>query len=120
MINMLDIQIIENSITINDVRSLAQQWYPEMIKGVCDVVKKIIALGGEMHADAETVLLARGSKQSDLWGFNIYCDASQHESIEFSSLINIRPAAGNRSIVINNEAIKDKMRTIIFDRVKWK
>jgi hypothetical protein len=117
---MSNIQVIENPISINEVRSLAQQWYPEMIKGVCDIAQGVMALGGEMHADAEAVLLARGSQQNDLWGFNIYCDVSQNESIEFSSLINIRPAAGNRSIMINNKAIQDKVRAIIFDRVKWK
>jgi hypothetical protein len=56
-----------------------------------------MALGGELHADEERVLLDQGSKQSDLWGINIYHALPREEWIEFDSMINIRPSQGNRS-----------------------
>jgi hypothetical protein len=73
------------------------QIYSNMIKIVVDIRRGLLAGGGEMHADCEEVLLDHGCEQDDLWGANWF-PAEQH--IEFESLINIRPRAGNRSIMI--------------------
>jgi len=37
---------------------------------VADIRPAEMAVGGELHSDAEQLLLERGSKQSDLWGGN--------------------------------------------------
>ena len=37
-----------------------------MIKGVVDLEKEIMAIGGGMHADEEAILLGQGSKQENL------------------------------------------------------
>ena len=58
-----------------------------------------MAIGGELHADEEAVLLDQGSRQSDLWGINLYPDSAGAERVEFDSMINVRPAQGNRSRV---------------------
>jgi hypothetical protein len=44
-------------------------WNP--LHDFVDVEKGILALGGELHADANAALLARGSEQKDLWGINL-------------------------------------------------
>ena len=62
-----------------------------------------------MHADCEALLLAEGSEQDDLWGANWY-PTEQH--IEFESLINIRPRLGNRSIIIQSDAIRTAVSNI--------
>jgi len=56
-----------------------------------------MAIGGELHADAEALLLEQGSTQADLWGINLYHEKPAAEWIEFNSLINIRPSQKNRS-----------------------
>jgi len=84
-----------------------------MIKIVVDINREIIALGGEMHADAEEVLLNDGSKQEDLWGANIFPDREKDKRIRYDSLINIRPSQNNTSLEIQNEGLKSKVIEII-------
>lgn len=55
------------------------------------------------------VLLASGSEQDDLWGANWY---PAEQRIEFESLINIRPRLGNRSMVIQSEAIRQQVESV--------
>jgi hypothetical protein len=85
------------------------QQYETMIKIVVDIRQRILAGGGEMHADCESVLLDNGSEQDDLWGANWYPDEKR---IEFESLINIRPRLGNRSILIQSEELREKVESI--------
>lgn len=79
------------------LRELAEQRFGDMVKAVVDLSLEKIALGGELHADEEAVLLEQGSAQKDLWGINIYIDKADEERIEFDSMINIRPSQNNRS-----------------------
>ena len=109
----MGIKIIKKKITKADLEKIAQETYGEMAKGVVDLKQKIIALGGELHADAETLLLEKGSQQSDLWGFNIYPGKSKEERIVYSSLINIRPTQGSRSIEIKDPNLKKQIKEII-------
>ena len=103
---MMDIKIIRERISRAELKKIADANYGDMVKGVADLRQKIIALGGELHADAEAVLLEQDSNQTDLWGFNIYPDKSENEYIEFTSLINIRPSQGNRSIEIKDPKLQ--------------
>lgn len=86
--------------------------FGDMVKFVVDIEKGVLALGGEMHADCEELLLEQGSKQENLWGANLYPFREGEERIEYTSLINIRPSAGNRGMEIQDESIRRKMREI--------
>jgi hypothetical protein len=88
-----------------------------MVKYVVDVERRRIAIGGEMHADAEHVLLEAGSRQEDLWGANYYPGRGSEGCIEFTSLINIRPAAGNRGMELLDPGLREKVREITSDFV---
>ncbi|MBM2818073.1 MAG: hypothetical protein HW401_663 [Parcubacteria group bacterium] len=111
------IKVIEDVINADELREIAKEYYVDMIKGVVDISKEIIAVGGEYHIDANMKLLENGSAQMDVWGFNIFLDRPQDERIEFTSLINIRPQAGNRSMEVEDETIRNKMRDIIKRKV---
>ena len=108
-----NIQIIRESISLPQVHDIAALWYGTMVKGVVDVRQRVIALGGEWHMDANTVLLADGSAQEDVWGFNIYPDERGDAALEYISLINIRPAQGNRSMEIEDTALRASIKEII-------
>ena len=110
---MMDIKIIRTKISKNELEKIAKENYDEMTKGVVDIRQRLIALGGELHSDAEALLLEKGSQQADLWGFNIYPAKSKNHRIEFTSLINVRPKQGNRSIEIKDENLKKQIRDII-------
>ena len=92
---------------------LQTHYFGDMVKGVVDISKRKIALDAEMHADLETLLLQEGSKQGDLWGFNLYPEMEGEDFLEFDSLINIRPNQGNRSRGVEDPAIQEKIKDII-------
>lgn len=114
----MKIEIIRASISFEKIRHAARDSYGDMVKAVVDIERKIIALGGEMHADAEAVLLNDGSLQQNLWGFNIYPEKSRVEWIEFTSFINIRPRANNRSMEIQNSIIQKNILDIVDQLIK--
>jgi hypothetical protein len=93
---------------------LVQRFFEDMVKYVVDVEREIVAIGGELHADAEAVLLEQGSRQENLWGANYFPGLGSAECIEFTSLINIRPAQGNRSMEIDDERIRARVREVTF------
>ncbi|MDY4789531.1 MAG: DUF5674 family protein [Bacteroidales bacterium] len=71
-----------------------------------------------LHADIESYLLERGSKQDNLWGINIYPEIEGDDFLEFDSLINIRPRQNNRSRGVEDETIQEKIRNIINNKIK--
>ncbi|HLF18772.1 MAG TPA: DUF5674 family protein [Candidatus Omnitrophota bacterium] len=113
----MGIRIISQPIPQEELKDLAKEYYEDLIKGVVDIRREVVALGGEMHADAEEVLLKNGSKQSDLWGFNILLDKNKEECLMFESFINIRPRDNNRNLEVQDPAIRKEMKRIIFEKV---
>ena len=109
----ISIEIVRESLTLDEVRSRAREQFGEMVKAVVDVEQGIMAIGGELHADEEAVLLDQGSRQSDLWGINLYPDAAAAERVEFDSMINVRPAQGNRSRSVEDAAQRERIRKIV-------
>ncbi|MBU1130560.1 hypothetical protein KJ840_00285 [Patescibacteria group bacterium] len=106
-------QIIENKINLSELKKIAQERFGDMLKAVVDIEKEIMAIGGEMHADEEALLLEKGSKQENLWGINIYPDHINDDLIEFNSMINLRPRQNNRSRGVDNPELRDKIKQII-------
>ena len=107
------IRIIREPISIDEVEAIAQEFYRTMVKGVVDIEKEIIALGGEYHIDANNRLVEEGSLQPHIWGFNVHLDREGNDWIEYTSLINIRPAAGNRGMLIRDQELQKRVREIV-------
>ena len=107
-----DIVLITDRIASSQLAELVTRFFTDMVKYVVDVDRGIAAVGGELHADAEQLLLDAGSRQEDLWGANYYPDRDPVDCIEFTSLINIRPSQGNRSMEIENDDIRDRVREL--------
>lgn len=55
----MDIKIIRKKITKGELKNLARKSFGEMLKAVIDLKHKILAVGGELHADAEAFLLEK-------------------------------------------------------------
>lgn len=87
----------EDPAPIDEIRTLAQSRFGDMIKGVVDLRREVLLLDADMHADQEAELLADGSAPRDLWGINLYPDLPESDWLEFDSMINLRPSFGNRS-----------------------
>lgn len=95
-------KIIKDKISIDELEKLAENMFGNLVKAVVDIEKKIMAVDGELHSDEEALLLESGSKQSDLWGINIYPEIKDENWIEFDSMINLRPSQGNKSRGVEN------------------
>lgn len=107
------IVIVREPISKEEAAQIGVPWYEDFIKGVVDIERSIIALGGEYHMDANVVLIENGSEQQNVWGFNIYPEKDGESWIEYVSLINIRPAQGNRGMVVEDEALRKKIRNVV-------
>lgn len=108
------ILVLTGPIPRDELARLLGQPFPDMIKFAVDVDRRWVALGGELHADAEAVLVEQGSKQSSIWGGNYFPGLGEGECIEFSSLINIRPGQGNRGLVLQSEELRARVRELVF------
>jgi hypothetical protein len=109
------IVIPETPLIASDLGIFQGNPFDGMIKFVVDIRNERIALGGEMHADAEAALMQTESKQEDLWGGNLHPWVGVPE-VEYTSLINIRPAAGNRGLTVGSPDIRSRMLVVL---KKW-
>ena len=106
-------RLVRGSLNETQIAALAAENFGDMFKVVVDVARKTLAAGGALHADAEQLLLDDGSQQGDIWGANYFPDRPLGKRLEYSALINIRPAAGNRDQDIQSEPVRAKVRDII-------
>lgn len=109
-----DILVLDRPVGPEELRALVDRFFQDMVKYVVDLERELIAVGGELHADAEVLLLDQGSRQTDLWGANYYPGRGRDGCIEYTSLINIRPAQGNRSMEVEDSGLRDRIRELTF------
>lgn len=110
--------IIDKSISIKELAEIAKNFFGDMVKGVVDIEKEILAIDAELHADLESVLLKNGSNQDYLWGINLYPELEGDDFLEFDSMINIRPNQNNRSRGVDDEKIRQKIIEIVNKRIE--
>jgi hypothetical protein len=110
---MSPMQIIDGPADRAMLKTLAQERFGDMVKAVVDIERKMMAIGGELHADEEQLLLENGSKQENLWGINLYPDTMTADWLEFDSMINLRPSQGNRSRGVDDPAIQERIRSVV-------
>ena len=92
---------------------IAKEGFGDMVKAVVDIERALMAIGGEMHADEEALLIEKGSNQNNLWGINLYPDMQESDWIEFDSMINVRPAQGNRSRGVENLDTQERIQKTV-------
>jgi hypothetical protein len=69
----------------------------------------VAALAGELHVDAADLLLGDGSLQEDVWGANDDPGRGPDDCIAYVSLIDVRPAHGNRSMEVEDPATRGRV-----------
>jgi hypothetical protein len=108
----MTIEILRTPVGRGVISEMARGQFGDMLKAVVDVRRRVMAVGGELHADEEAVLLEDGSVQDDLWGINLYPDEAGDGWIEFDSMINVRPSQGNRSRGVEDEGLRRAIREV--------
>ena len=103
-----------DQIELAELEEMADNMYGELVKAVVDVEKRVMAVDAGLHVDEEQMLLESGSSQHDLWGVNLYPDSyGQDDFVEFDSMINIRPAQGNRSRSVEDASLRAAIVEIV-------
>lgn len=109
----MPIQIVSARVRLGELRRLAEGQFGDFVKAVVDVSRGIMAIGGELHADEEAVLIQAGARQADLWGINLYPDLPLPDFIEFDSMINVRPSQGNRSRGVEDAGRRRQIEDVV-------
>lgn len=82
----------------------------DYIKLAVDVARGVLAGGGEMHADCEQALLDDGSRQDDVWGADWM---PRSRTVRYGSIINLRSRQGNRSMEIQDSALRLRVERVV-------
>jgi len=115
----METRIVKDRITKSELENLALEQYVDLIKAVVDVRQGIMGVGGELHVDIQSLLMEKESSESqDTWGVNIYMEKTGEDFIEFDSMINLKPAFGNKTRGIEDIKIQKEIREIIAKLVK--
>ena len=102
------IHIIRDRVTseqMNEMLEILETY----VKLAVDIEREILAGGGAMHADCESVLLDDGSQQEYIWGADWNPTVQQ---VTFESLINIRPRQNNPSMEILDPNIQERVAQV--------
>lgn len=109
---------VVKKISVQELKTMAQKMFGELVKADVDVAKGIMIIDMPMHFDGEQKLLEDGSKQQDIWGINLHpADYGTEDFIEFDSMINIRPSQGNASKDVLDETVRAKIIAIVAEVV---
>lgn len=107
-------RIVDERITLTELSAMAEATFGDLVKAVADVARGLLAVDAGMHSDLEALLLDAGSRQSDLWGINLYpADAGTAGFVEFDSMINLRPTQGNRSRSVDDPATRAAIEELV-------
>lgn len=109
IITLMGLVKIEGKVRARDLK-IAGEDYGDYIKVVIDVETGEVVIGGEWHADAERLLVEKGSKQINIYGGGVNIRTKQIETV---ALINIRPVHGNNSMEILDKEIRERFIKIL-------
>jgi len=107
------LQLVRTAIYRRDLSQIAYQQFGDMVKAVVDIRREVMAIGGGLHSDEEALLIDDGSRQEDLWGINLYPAEAVEAWIEYDSMINVRPAQGNRSRGVEDREVQEQIRRVV-------
>lgn len=99
--------ILQKKIDKKILKKLCDLYFSTMVKFVVDIEQNLVAVGGELHSDAEAELIKSGSVQDNLWGANFY---PYRDAEDYTSLINIRPRQGNMGMEVGDQRLRMKIK----------
>ena len=107
-------KIVKDKIEISELKEMAKKMHDNLVKAMVDVEKEIIAVDAGLHADLmEFLIEEENSEPKNVWGINIFPDKNGENLIEFDSMMNVKPAFGNRTRGVDDENIRKKITYIV-------
>lgn len=108
------IEIVKKPVSRKYFKKFLDRPFKDVVKFVVDVKKEIIAFGGELHSDAQELLINNGSNAKDLWGGNLFFSEDEKKYIiEYSSLINIKPSQNNFAMDIEDKKTRMRIEKVL-------
>ena len=100
------------------LQEIANERFGDMVKGVVDIEQQLLVVGQELHIDGATELQeSTASKNENLWGINLYPATHGEDFIEFDSVINLKPALGNRSRGIEDASVREHIIALVKEKI---
>ena len=109
----MSIWIVREPVSLDELRGIAGKQFGDFVKAVVDLGRGVMAIGGELHADEEALLLEDGARQADLWGVNLFPGRTPGALIEFDSMINVRPSQNNRSRDVEDPLVRRRIEDVV-------
>lgn len=108
------VEVIRDQVSVARIAQLAAATFGDLVKAVVDTERRTMAIGGAMHADEEAVLIDLGSHRREPRGINLCPEQfGGSDWIQFDSMINVRPAQGNRSRDVEDPETRRRIVDIV-------
>ncbi len=110
-LNYMGILVIREKVNPEQLREMLEVYAASSyIKVAVDVEQEFLVGGAIMHYECEEVLLEQECEQRNIWGAGWYVE---RQEMAYDSYINQRPSDGNRSIYIQDENLKSRVKSIV-------
>lgn len=107
-------KVIKNKLNISELKEMAERMFGSLVKAMVDVEKEIIAVDAPLHSDLMQLLIEQeNSEPKNLWGINLHLDKTGDDFIEFDSMMNLKPALGNKTRGVDDPVTREKIITIV-------
>jgi len=112
-------KIVKDNIAIVELKEMAKHMRENLVKAIVDVEKGIMAVDAGLHADLFKLLEdEEQSEPKNLWGINLFPEKEGSDSIQFDSMMNVRPALGNYSRGVESEILRSQIIEIVHKLVR--
>ncbi len=102
-------KFINQPLTQEEINTLKQA-FGDYLKLTVDIENEWLVAGSELHADAEKLLLNKGSHQDNIWGGGINLKDRQ---IDTTAVLNLRPRMNNDNLEILDQKSREKFIKIV-------
>lgn len=107
-------KIVKDRISIVELREMSKKMRDDLVKAMVDVEKSIMAVDAGLHADLHQLLIdEENSQPKDLWGINMFPEKTGADFIQFDSMMNLKPALGNRTRGVSDPVVREKIVEIV-------
>ena len=105
----MPVLVIREKATKDEIQEMLKS-LETYIKVAVDISQGVLAGGGTLHADCESLLIQEGNRQEDIWGADWFPETKE---IRYEAMINIAPKRKNRSMEIQDPAVREKVKIVI-------
>ena len=102
-------KFIDRQLSDKETREILEV-YGDYVKVTADLHNEWVVIGTELHADAEDILLNKGSISDNIWGGGINL---KDKIVDTTAVLNLRPKFGNDSMDILDSKKRQRFVKII-------